>query len=74
MAALKEKASQQSSVSYRKGERSEAPRYQFSYIPHIVIADGDGNKLYDFDAKKVIAAHKDKKLAEKVLKKAKSFL
>ena len=68
-----EKASKAAGITYRKGERAESGKYSFSYIPHLVIADGAGKQLHAFEAKSVIEAFKAKKLVSTVMDKAKSF-
>jgi len=60
-------------ITYRKGDNSEGSKYDFRYIPHLVIADGDGKQLYAFEATTVISAHKAGNLASTVVTKAKSF-
>jgi hypothetical protein len=67
------KAAEENGIVYRKGERSEAQKYNFKYIPHIVITDSSGKELLKFEATNLINSYKGGHLADTLLEKAKEL-
>lgn len=55
---------------YRQGQSAEAGKYNFNYIPHVVLADEAGKQLHAFESGALIQAHKAGNLAATVTAKA----
>ena len=71
---MNDKAKTVEGIIYRKGDlRGEAAKYKFRYIPHIVIADADGRQLKALEARALMSAHKEGRLADMVISEAKKF-
>lgn len=49
-------------------------RYSFRYIPHLVIADGDGTQLEAIEAQKLLALHQKKTMVTDVTQWAREWL
>ena len=72
MADLKTKV-EASEMIYRAGSDAEAATHSVSYIPHMVIVDGDGESLKVYDSSELGALHENGTLADTVHEKALSF-
>jgi len=58
---------------YRKGERSEASKYNFKYIPHMVFTDSSGKELYKLESGNLMKVYKDGNFTETLIAKAKEL-
>ena len=55
---------------YRQGRSEESAKYNFSYIPHVVLADEAGNQVHAFDSGALMEAQKAGNLAATVTGRA----
>lgn len=58
---------------YRDGSGAESATHNISYIPHMVIVDGEGKALETYDSSALGGLHENETLASTVHDKAASF-
>lgn len=58
---------------YRDGSSSEGATHNVSYIPHLVIVDGEGKSLQAYDSSALGSLHENETLCTTIHDKAASF-
>lgn len=64
---------EESGMVYRDGTSAEGATHSVSYIPHMVIVDGEGKSLKAYDSSELGALHENGTLADTVHDAALSY-